>query len=68
MKTIDLLFDESQLTIEDIAERSRLTPAAPARHCLAGVLNARSGAARAGACPRNLALIVHQGHTRTLLS
>jgi transcriptional regulator with XRE-family HTH domain len=26
MKTIDLLFDESHLTIEDIAERSRLTP------------------------------------------
>ena len=25
MKTIDLLFDESQLTIEDIAERARLT-------------------------------------------
>jgi len=26
MKTIDILFDESQLTIEDIAERSGLTP------------------------------------------
>ncbi len=26
MKTIDLLFDESQLTIEDIAECSRLAP------------------------------------------
>lgn len=26
MKTIDILFDESQLTIEDIAERARLTP------------------------------------------
>ena len=26
MKTIDILFDESQLTIEDIAERDRLTP------------------------------------------
>ena len=25
MKTIDLLFDESQLTIEDVAERARLT-------------------------------------------
>src|SRR5260370_30363011 len=26
MKTIDILFDESQLTIEDIAERALLTP------------------------------------------
>ena len=26
MKTIDILFDESQLTIEDIADRARLTP------------------------------------------
>ncbi len=26
MKTIDILFDESRLTIEDIAERSLLTP------------------------------------------
>ena len=26
MKTIDILFDESQLTIEDIAERAGLTP------------------------------------------
>jgi hypothetical protein len=26
MKTIDVLFEETQLTIEDIAERARLTP------------------------------------------
>jgi hypothetical protein len=26
MKTIDLLFDESQLTVEDVAERARMTP------------------------------------------
>ena len=26
MKTIDLLFDETRLTIEDIADRTRLTP------------------------------------------
>jgi transcriptional regulator with XRE-family HTH domain len=26
MKTIDLLFDESRLTIEDIAERAGMTP------------------------------------------
>jgi hypothetical protein len=26
MKTIDILFEETQLTIEDIAERARLTP------------------------------------------
>src|SRR5437588_720659 len=26
MKTIDLLFEETRLTIEDVAERARLTP------------------------------------------
>ena len=26
MKTIDILFEETKLTIEDIAERARLTP------------------------------------------
>jgi len=26
MKTIDILFDETKLTIEDIAERARMTP------------------------------------------